>query len=255
MKSTRIIIQARTGSTRMPRKVALPFFAGKSIFELMTENLLKHFHYSEILLATTESRGDDELVLLAHSLGIEIFRGDEHDVLKRFVEAAKSTEAQYLVRVCADNPFLLADMIEPLLEELKTSGCDYVSYKDAAGTPVIKTHWGLFAEAVSLSALLRVQELTTDMQYREHVTNYIYQHPESFKVKLFDLPPVFRGRENYRFTLDTPVDFELLQTLYLNLNTSYGPGPYSAEQLFAELDKSGAHLVKTMRQQIARHAK
>lgn len=239
----------------MPQKVVLPFHEEKNIFSILVENLLRYFPATQVLLATTENESDDILALEAAAHGIDSFRGDEQDVLKRFIDAADSRNAELLVRVCADNPFLLADSIQPLLDEMKRTDADYVSYKDATGTPVIKTHWGLFAEVVKTTALRKVQEQTAEPLYHEHVTNFIYQHPQHFRVRLMDLPAAFSGRENYRFTLDTPEDFQLLQSLYLTLKTSSGNGPYTAAQLFAELDRQGNETVRIMREQIARNAK
>ena len=252
---TFIIIQARTGSTRLPEKTILPFFQEKSIFSLMAGNLAEEFGKSSLVLATTSSPADDRLVELARAEGINVFRGNEADVLGRFIAAAKQVGAKTIVRICSDNPFLFPCYVRQLIDEFEKEPCDYLSFRDDHGVPVIRTHWGLFAEITTLDALERADAQTREPFFHEHVTNFLYGNPAIFNLRFLEMPALFRGRSGYRFTLDTAEDFELLRILYLNLFEQYHTRNFTPEQVFEYLDHKGGGILAAMKLQIEKNAK
>ena len=137
------IIQARLSSTRLPNKVILPFWNGKTILNLLIEKL-KKFHDCRIILATSELPANIQLVDVAQKANIGYFQGSENDVLQRFIDAAESQDAEHIIRICADNPFLDVDAIEELLTEIRTNdNYDYISFL-VNGSPSIKTHFGFW---------------------------------------------------------------------------------------------------------------
>jgi spore coat polysaccharide biosynthesis protein SpsF len=212
MQRLGIIIQARTGSTRMPEKVILPFYAGHSILEILFEKLKKLGY--PVVLATTINPSDDKLIVIAEKFDIPVFRGSENDVLDRFVQAAHNESFDKIIRVCADNPFLDLSSLHTLIDKFSSSEADYMSFQLADGRPSILTHFGFWAEGVSLKALEKVQTITTDKFYHEHVTNYIYGHPEEFNVQFIEADALVFNRNDIRLTLDTPKDFKLQQEIY-----------------------------------------
>ena len=215
MKNVGIIIQARKGSTRLPNKMVLPFYENKGILELILGKLKSSYPELNIILATTISTKDDELEAIARKLEIKTFRGNEQDVLDRFINAANVYKLDTLIRVCADNPFLDVAHISSLIDEIQTDETlDYVSYK-IDDTPSIKTHLGLFTEAVRLAALKKVdQSVEKDSMYREHVTNFIYANEDVFKIKFLTSPLKDKNVNRIRLTLDTQRDFDMLRGLY-----------------------------------------
>lgn len=214
MDNITFIIQARTNSSRLPNKVILPFFEDKCILEIIINNLQINFPNHKIVIATTLNQSDDKIVDLANSLNVFCYRGSETNVLKRFVEAAKEFNAHHIVRVCADNPFLHMDFIKKLIDIFhQNPNFDYYSFKNFEGTPVIKTHFGLFVELVKLSALEKTLKLTNEDVFLEHVTNYIYSN-ETFDIYLEELPEFLYFRKDLRFTIDDEVDFESLKEIY-----------------------------------------
>ena len=98
-----IIIQARMNSTRLPSKV-LAKLNGKSLFEFLVTRLKKSTLVNEIILATTNNSMDDLLYIKGKELNLNIVRGKEDDVLGRFFEASKVTDANIFIRVTADCP-------------------------------------------------------------------------------------------------------------------------------------------------------
>ncbi|MDF1672096.1 MAG: hypothetical protein P1U41_01210 [Vicingaceae bacterium] len=213
--STAIIIQARLGSTRLPEKMILPFYQDKNILSILLENLLEHSN-TPVILATTTNPNDDKIADIANEYKINIFRGDENNVLDRFIKAAEQFNIDNIIRVCADNPFLQINYVNQLISEIENHNeLDYISYTIDNKTPAIKSHIGLFAEATTSNTLKKVARLTANPLYLEHVTNFIYSN-EKFNIKLIPTPNIFFNRLDLRFTLDTQEDFNLLKDLYLS---------------------------------------
>ena len=100
---TGIIIQARTGSERLPGKVVKPFYHDKTILEIIIGRF-SQLNYP-IIVATTPHAADDMIVEIAQKCNAETFRGAEQDVLQRFIDCANEYQLSIVLRVCADNPF------------------------------------------------------------------------------------------------------------------------------------------------------
>lgn len=213
MQQPLIVIQARLSSTRLPGKVLQPFHDGKTILDIQLETIKKSLPNFPVVIATTTNPADDEIVAYAKQGDVAVFRGSESDVLQRFVDCAQAFDAQNVVRVCSDNPFLMGDELGEIAN-LQGKDLDYFSYKNSEGVPAIKTHWGLFAEFIKTSALERAATQTADPFYHEHVTNYIYGHPNAFAVELKLAPAAVLNRDDLRFTIDTHQDFKTCQEIY-----------------------------------------
>ncbi len=246
-----IIIQARTGSTRLPGKILLPFYGEKRIIDIQIETIRAACPGMRIVLATTTRPQDDVLADVAREKGIDCYRGSEDDVLGRFIGAAEQFGINRLIRVCSDNPFLRADSFRTLFEAHDNQPADYVAFGWPDGRPTIKSHIGLFAELTTLDALRRVASLTDEQLYREHVTIYLYTHPDAFSVRLFPLPAELEGRQDLRFTLDTMDDFSLLARLYAEW---YENTDRSLPALLRTVDARPEYLEK-MRENIQRNEK
>lgn len=209
VKQVGIIIQARTGSTRLPGKMVMPFYNEQSILEVIIDRFSPHF---KTILATTVSDGDTVLAELAQSKGIDVYRGSEADVLSRFVETGEKHELDIIIRLCADNPFVNLELLKTLVDAYQNE--DYFSFRYSNGKPTILGHLGLFCEITTLETLKKVQSETQDPLFLEHVTNYIYNRPEEYKVRLIDLPTSIHSYEGIRLTVDTKGDFEITQDLF-----------------------------------------
>ena len=247
-----IIIQARMSSTRFPGKILMDFYYGKSLLDIQLATL-KQLQLP-IVLATSRNKNDDALEKWAEQNGIPCFRGDENNVLQRFIGCAKAFEAEQIIRVCSDNPFLQFKGIELLVEGLE-EGYDYISYADKGYTPAIKKHWGLFAEGVNLLALKNAQELLQKNNqsefYQEHVTNFIYGNPNLFKIKLIKAPSEIVTRNDLRFTIDTPEDFENMNHLLELVN---GKHQLQLDKLLTVVDEN-PKIKETMLKGIAKFNK
>ena len=210
-----IIIQARSNSTRLPRKVLLPFYEKECILEILIDNFSQQFSNIPIIVATTTSQNDDEIVNIALNKGINIYRGDENNVLLRFIEASKKFNLKKIIRVCSDNIFLDMESIKIQINNLQNTAFDYYGYCLHDETPTIITHFGLWTEGVTLEALEKISSATGEKIYNEHVTNYIYTHKDNFALNLEKIPIQFdRMNGEIRLTIDTLEDFILAQKIY-----------------------------------------
>lgn len=245
------IIQARLGSTRLPGKILLPFSKGKSILALLIDKL-NRFEGTRIILATSLDSVNNPLLEIAKDYEIDCFRGSENDVLKRFIDAADKFNASKIIRICSDNPFLDINSINQLIDFANNNPqYDYVSF-NVNGIPSIKTHYGFWTEYVTLDALKKVESLTNESLYHEHVTNYIYTHPESFNFYLLDTPSILLSHSKIRLTIDTESDFKNAQAIYDDL-TKTSPYP-TIEQVVHYLDNHSLYY-KTMEQEILKNSK
>jgi len=253
--SLAFIIQARSGSTRLPNKVLLPFYNDSTILDIQIDLLSKNFPQYPLILATSTNKADDVLAAkYGNDKRVSIFRGDENNVLKRFADAAQANNVFDIVRICADNPFLSVIHIGKLIEEYLKVKPDYISYKFKSGTPAIRSHSGLFAEVVKLSALVKVLALAVEPVYYEHVTNYLYSHPDKFNIHFIPVPEILnRYEDSLRLTIDTKEDFTQVQQLYTEVIHIY-TGNYTLENLLAEVD-SNVTLQESMRNRIKQYAK
>ena len=218
-----IIIQARLGSTRLPHKILLDFYQRETLIEVLINNLHKVDNVP-IIVATSENPNNDELVSFLQRRDITVFRGDENDVLSRFIGAAEQNGIDGVVRICSDNPFLDWHGVAKLIDKAKNSNADYIGYR-INNTPSIKTHFGFWGEYVALAALKRVASQTDDPQAHEHVTVHIYCHPEEYRCEWIDCPDFLQGREDIRLTVDNAEDFENAQRVYSALcvnNSDFG---------------------------------
>lgn len=209
-----IIIQARVGSTRLPNKMIKSFYHNKGVLELLLGRLKESFPETMLIVATTSNILDDQIEEICKQQGVEFYRGSETNVLQRFIDVANKYNIKKIIRVCADNPFLNIPALTHLVQESTRSNADYLSFITSDEKPSILTHFGFWAEMVTLSALNRVADSTKDKIYLEHVTNYIYSNPTIFNLEFIPISPDVERYKDIRMTLDTQADFDLLQDIY-----------------------------------------
>lgn len=250
MSQTGIILQARTGSTRMPEKVILPFYGEQSILDLLLEKVKKTS--IPAVLATTVNPSDDRICALAEKHAVPVFRGSENDVLERFIQAAKHLGFSKIIRVCADNPFLDLAGMKLLISEFEKSDADYLGFQLAGNKPSILTHFGFWTEAVRLDALEKAQQLTSEKLYHEHVTNFIYGNPQLFNVQFIKADALIFSRTDIRMTLDTPEDFEIQQQIFAAISKE-NPN-FALQEIVSWLD-CHPEILERMKSEILRNQK
>ncbi len=201
------ISQARMTSTRLPGKVLLEA-AGKPLLVHHLERLARSPGLDAVVLATTLNAADDPVAAVAAAMGIPVFRGDELDVLSRFAGAAAMAEADVVVRVTSDCPLIDPELVGALIAAFladQQPPLDYLSI-DSARYPR-----GLDAEIFPRTLLDEAAATAREPWEREHVTPFIHQHPERFRLGA-PLGPDGPAIEQ-RWCVDEAADFELVRRL------------------------------------------
>ena len=212
------IVQARMGSARFPGKM-LANLGGHPLLEWVLRRVSRARLLDETVLATSTDARDDALAALAGKIGIRTCRGDELDVLGRFVAAADLSHASQVVRVCADNPFIDPDEIDRLVAFFQANACDYAcNHMDRLGSRYAD---GFGAEILSAELLRKIAGLATEPKHREHVTLYLWDHAADYRMLAVPAPSAMAHPE-LRFDVDNPADLAALEQLIaadVNLQT------------------------------------
>jgi len=209
-----LIVQARLGSTRLPKKVLLKI-NHKTILEYIIEFLKLSKFPDKIIVATTDISEDDEIEDLCKRLSIDCFRGSSSDVLKRYYECAKFYNGDIIVRITADDPLIDIDILDNVIQTCIDTKFDLISTGIHPSFP-----HGYFIEAFPFSVLEQLHQNQHDDQSREHVTYHIKQNSELFKIKEIS-PGKGLERPDWRLTIDYIEDFELVSKIIHEL---YQPG-------------------------------
>lgn len=191
-------------STRLPGKV-LRRVLDRPLIDFLVERLGRVHLADERVIATTSNAADDAIVEWCRSHGIAFTRGPEEDVLARYVQAARLHEAETIVRITADCPLIDPEVVDRVIAfyQAHADSYDYVS------NVLVRTYpRGMDTEVFSASALERAHREARGASEREHVTPYLYGHPELFRLANV---PDFTERSQYRLTIDTREDFELVR--------------------------------------------
>ncbi|CAM3340814.1 MULTISPECIES: cytidylyltransferase domain-containing protein [Saccharibacillus] len=220
-----VIIQARMGSTRLPGKVmkrlADHTVLGHVITRCQEMPLVDH-----IIVATTVSEEDTAICIEAKKYGVTCYRGSEENVLSRYYEAAAMVEADIIVRITSDCPLLDPEISNSVIEYFMSSDYDYVSSGLSQTFPR-----GLDTEVFSFKALKTAYNNAQEAFEKEHVTPYIYLHPQIFKVSSFSNAT---DQSRYRLTLDTEQDWDLIFKVYQQLYKGKSFGINAVLKLFEQ---------------------
>lgn len=210
------IIQARMGSERLPGKV-IKELCGKPMIVHIVERLSKSKLIDDIVVATSTDECNDVLEDILNATGIKCFRGSEDDVLTRYIDTVERYGGDNIIRVTGDCPLVSYEIIDELIQQFIQSEKDYMRV-DVPDT-ICR---GFDAEIFTKDALHKVDSLANIQRYREHVTLYMYQHPNEFSISKCILPTRWQTPD-YRLTVDTVQDFELIEKIYAGL---YADGTY-----------------------------
>lgn len=215
-----LVLQARTSSSRLPRKV-LADLGGRPMLVQQIRRLRRCEAVDEIVVATTLQESDDPVVDLARKEDVRWFRGDERDVLARFVGAAREAKADVVIRATADCPLIEAPEVDRVIREL----CACAGEADYASNVIRRTFpRGLDAEALYSDVLERLHRIARSEKSREHVTWFINrERPDLFvRRSVMDVS----DNSDLRWTVDTAEDLEGIRKIYTGLDLGDKDRPY-----------------------------
>jgi spore coat polysaccharide biosynthesis protein SpsF len=207
------VIQARTGSTRLPNKVLMPV-AGKPILMRMVERVQASRFAGQIVVATTTDPSDNPISDLCVAEDIECFRGHPTDLLDRHYHTGLVYEADAVVKIPSDCPLIDPAIIDKVLEFYLVHDLqyDYVSNLHPATYPD-----GNDVEVISMKALTEAWSHSTRHFEREHTTPFIWEHRGRFKIGNVMWETHRNYSMSHRWTLDYPEDYEFIRSVYEEL--------------------------------------
>lgn len=222
-----VIAACRMKSSRLPKKALLPI-AGVPSVERCLSQCLAVPGVQRVILATSSLEAD--AVLKQHTLGgaVDFWQGDPEDVISRYLGACAHFDIDVVIRVTADCPLILPEVIDHLLDRHFATGADYTAAIDAAV--------GTAGEIINTRALKQVRDYFGTAAHSEYMTWYFQNNPDHFKVNLVHLPEALV--RSYRMTLDYEEDLLMFNRLYDKLGN--GSESYTADRIFAVLDSDPA---------------
>lgn len=209
-KKIGIIIQARTDSTRFPKKI-LARVEGKPLLWHVIERCKKISEEKNVIVATTTRSIDNPIVKIAKDANVKVFRGKKMDVLDRYISAAERYEIEVIMRITSDCPLIDYNESQKILKKFLKGKYDYVSTDN-------KTYpKGLDTECVSLNILKKISKLDINDSDKEHVTQYIYHNPTKFKIINVKNTKKIPGTK--RWVVDYKEDLVFIKKIYSALYT------------------------------------
>lgn len=230
--TTAIVVQARTGSTRLPGKVRLPL-AGAPLLARMVERVRAAKTPFELVVATTVAPEDDPLVELCRSIDVRCFRGHPTDLLDRHVGAARELGADVVVKIPSDCPLIDPAVIDRVLKVFfdDPSRFDFVSNLHPATYPD-----GNDVEVMTMDALLAAHREATLPMEREHTTPFLWERPERFRIGNVAWETGLDCSMSHRFTIDYEADYRFIAAVYDALYTPERP-IFSLADIMSLLEK------------------
>ena len=221
-----VLIQARCGSSRLPNKVLMSL-NGKTVIETVIERVKRSEQIEEVIVVTSIEKCNLPIIELCARNYIRVFVGSENDVLDRYYQAAKLIRPEYVVRVTGDCPLFDGKLLDEAIEQMETDS-DYMGMLSETFAD------GLDIEIIKFSALKKAWEEAKMQSQREHVTQYIIQNPEKFKLQDFKHQGVNFGEK--RWTLDEPEDYQFIESVVKKMNQA-GKANFSYKDILDLLEK------------------
>ena len=206
------IIQARTSSSRLPRKVLkpLPFDSDICVLQQVIRRVSKSKLIDEVIVATSTNEEDREIVEVAKKENIKYYCGSLDNVLERYYTAASQNDLDVVVRITSDCPCTDSVVIDDIIQNHLDLNADYTSNSLEESFPR-----GIDVEVINFDVLKRAFDEASQEYEKEHVTPFIYKsHPDEFNINVVVSEVDY---SEMRITLDTPQDYALLCCVYDNL--------------------------------------
>lgn len=224
-KKTAIFIQARTNSTRLPKKILMKIESKPMIWHVI--NRVKKSKIKKIFLLTTTKREDKKLKKICDESDIEFFSGENENVLNRFYECAKENNIDVIIRITGDCPLIDYTIIDKIYQIFLKNNFDYVSNTIKPTFPD-----GLDVEVFSFHALKKSRDEAKAKSEKEHVTSHIWKNPDKFKIYNFENS---KNLSKLRWTVDEKEDIKVVRKIFQNMRPSLN---FTTKQILKLIDKN-----------------
>ena len=204
------VVQARCGSSRLPRKVLLPL-GGATVLERMLERVTRAERCGTLVVATTTAPSDDDVEALCRRAGVHCYRGHPEDLLDRHYQVARALGACHVVKIPSDCPLIDPAVIDAVIGMyLEARGrWDYVSNLHPTTYPD-----GNDVEICSMAALEHAWRVATRPYEREHTTPFLWEHPELFRIGNLAWETGLDLSRSHRVVLDYSEDYEVIRRVF-----------------------------------------
>ena len=204
-KTMLVILQARLGSSRLPGKV-MKIVNGRPILLWQLDRIRTTYGVTEIIVATTNKDLDDKLCSMLAKEHIRTWRGDEQDVLQRYCDIIRIEDPDWIMRLTGDCPLFMPEICKEMISVFPRNHVDYFSNTLERTFPK-----GCDIEIVRAVSLLELEKFAKSPAEREHVTYGLYTRPNDFRCANFSS---LSNDSSYRWTLDTAVDLQFIESVY-----------------------------------------
>ena len=192
-----IIIQARTGSRRLPNKVFYKI-GKKTLLDHIVSALKKEKLHNKIIIATTNLKKDIKIIEWCKKNKIKFFSGSHLNVLDRYYKCALKYKLKNIIRFTADNPFVNTKSIISLLEYHEKNKLDYTS-----SLPILPK--GVGTEVFTISALRQSYLHGKKHIHKEHVNEYLLRNLRKFKTGIYKIKLSYNY--SFSYSIDTLSDY------------------------------------------------
>ena len=199
------IVQARMGSSRLSGKVMMDVEKDKPVLHYVISQLRFCKLIDKLIVATTTLVEDDKIVKYCNDLGVDSFRGSAQNVLDRYYQCAKKFSISTIVRIPSDKPLIDPEIVDRIIDKFRLNAYDYVINFSPPTFPS-----GTEVEVFSFKALEIAWKNAELPSEKEHVTSYIENHKEKFKIFNVTLP---EDLSCYRWAVDRIEDLMLVRNI------------------------------------------
>jgi spore coat polysaccharide biosynthesis protein SpsF len=215
-----VVAQARMTSSRLPGKVLRPLDGSRSTLQFLIERVQRSERADALVVATSVDPTDDPVAELCERLGVTVHRGPLVDVAVRYLEVVDRFGLDGFVRVTGDSPLIDQRLIDHGIELFREGGADLV-------TNVFPSTFasGHSLEVVDARAFRRAYAEMSEPPHFEHVTNYLYTHPDEFRIRNFEHSPDEGALD---VTLDTEDDARLIEAIIARMDRPHWEYDYDA---------------------------
>jgi len=206
------IVQARMGSTRLPGKVLMEVIEGKPVLYYVINQLKYCKSFEKLIIATTTLPEDDKIVQFCTDNNVNYFRGDSKNVLERHYKCAEKFSLSTIIRMPSDKPLLDPEVVDKVVNTFNTNSYDYVANFLPPTFPS-----GTEVEIFSFDSLKKAWEKAMLSSEKEHVTEYIYNHRDDFRI--FNVVNS-ENLSNFRWAVDRIEDLRLVREIVARMPKS-----------------------------------
>ncbi|MBN1800510.1 MAG: glycosyltransferase family protein [Candidatus Lokiarchaeota archaeon] len=217
-----VIVQARMGSTRLPGKILKILHEKERVIDILIKRLKLSKKLDEIIIATTPDIKNEAIIEVATEHEVKSFVGDEDNVLSRYFYAAKKFNLDVIIRITSDCPFVDPMILDDMINFFQSNNYDYVRNVDET------TNFprGFEIEIFSSKVLSEIFTEAKTKPEKEHVTYYIYTHPEKFTMFSYNIEKL-KKIDNLRLTIDEEADLKMCREIYKRLIEKQKPVDFS----------------------------